>query len=208
MTKSIALWIKEYSHPLRVIGGGLFLLALVFGVIWIAGKDVEPVAFVLSLLSSLCFASPSIANYVLPDRKPIRHMSFTEIMEFIPTTDPVNDWHGVSMQWASERFLIEDPRLRFRSSIDDVDIQCDDFIEEWANRHPDPKARGYFYNLTYDGALIQRFILVSVDGARADIPPPNWETNKITKLDYAVAKIHDSLGMLDEYIQRSGLSVE
>ena len=38
----IALWIKEYAHALRVVAGMFFVLALVTGVVWIAGKDVEP----------------------------------------------------------------------------------------------------------------------------------------------------------------------
>ena len=81
-------------------------------------------------------------------------------------------------------------------------------MEDWANNHPDQKAVGYYYNLIYDGALIDRFILVSVDGARASIPVPDWKTKKIKRLDYVVGKIYDTMGTLDEYIKRSKLSVE
>jgi len=206
--KSICLWIKEYKHPLRVIGGLFFCLALIAGLFWIAGKNIEPVAYVLGLLSSLFLTSPSIAEYFLPDRKLIKHMTFEEILEFIPTTNPKEDWHGISKEWSSERFLKEDPRLRFRAKFVDEGIQNEDLKEKWANCHPDPKAVGYWYELYYDGAFLDRTILVSVDGGRADIPPPNYKTQKICKYDYHVAKIHDTLNTLDEYIIRSGLKVE
>ncbi len=52
----IALWIKEYAHALRVVAGMFFVLALVTGVVWIAGKDVEPIAYVFGLVSSFLFA--------------------------------------------------------------------------------------------------------------------------------------------------------
>jgi hypothetical protein len=104
--------------------------------------------------------------------------------------------------------LREDPRLRFRAKYIDEGIQNDDFKDEWANRHPDPKAVGYWYDLYYDGNLIDRFILVAVDGARANIPPTNWQTGKIHMMEYKVAQIHDTLGTLDEYILRSKLEVD
>ena len=165
--REACLWIKEYSHALRVVGGAFFVVALICGLIWATGKEIEPIAFVFGLLSSLFFALPSIADYVVPDRKPIRHMTFQEILDFIESSDPVQDWHGVSLTWSSETFLKEDPRLRFRSSHENEDVQNENFVEDWANNHPDQKAVGYYYNLIYDGALIDRFILVSVDGARA-----------------------------------------
>jgi len=205
--KDAALWVKNYSHPLRVIGGVFFGLALVAGIFWISGYDVEPIAFVFSLLSSLFFSSPSIAEYILPERKPVRDMSFDELIEFITTTDPKNDWYGISRQWSSEKFLKEDPRLRFRARFDEEGIQNKDFKEEWANRHPDSHATGYWYELYYDGAFIDRIVLVAIDGARAMLPPPDFKTGKIELYNYRVAQIHDTLGTLDEYIRRSGLEI-
>ncbi len=204
----IALWIKEYAHVLRVFGGIFFVLALVAGLFWMSGKEIEPLAFVLGLMSSLFFASPSIANYFIPNRKPIRDMSFDEILDFIPNTDPKSDWYGVSRNWSSERFLKEDPRLRFRAKFGEEGVQCEDFKEEWANCHPNRNARGYWYDLYYDGAFLDRIILVAVDGAQAMLPPPEFSTNTIKIYNYRVAQIHDSHNNLDEYISRSGLEVE
>jgi hypothetical protein len=50
---NVALWIKEYAHALRVVGGVFFVFALITGLIWILGKDVEPIAYVFGLISSL-----------------------------------------------------------------------------------------------------------------------------------------------------------
>ncbi|MBG2836747.1 hypothetical protein [Proteus terrae] len=202
------LWIKEYKHPLRVVGGIFFGLALVSAFFWMGGFDIEPLAFSLGMLSSLFLASPSIAEYFLPNRKQIRHMTYEEIIKFIPTTNPSTDWNGISKEWASEHFLKEDPRLRFRAKYIDDGIQCDNFTENWANIHPDPHAIGYWYDLYYDGAFLDRFILVSVDGGRANIPPPDLRTNTIKLFNYHIGKIHDSMNTLDEYISRSGLTVE
>ncbi|GGA81337.1 hypothetical protein GCM10011369_24120 [Neiella marina] len=173
-----------------------------------AGKDIEPVAFVLGLLSSLFLASPSIAEYFLPERKPVKNMTFEEILSFIPTTNAKEDWHGISTDWISERFLKEDPRLRFRAKYTDDGIQNNDFKEQWANRHPDNRAVGYWYDLYYDGAFLDRIILVSVDGGRASLPPPEFSSGKVSLYKYHVAKIHDTLGTVDQYLGRSKLELE
>lgn len=207
-SKRSALWIKEYAHPLRVIGGGFFILALMAGLFWIAGNEIEPIAFLLGLLSSLFLASPSIAEYILPERKPIKDMTFEEILDFIPTTNAKNDWKGISKDWSSEMFLKEDPRLRFRAKFIDDGVQNENFIEQWANCHPDSSATGYWYELYYDGAFLDRIILVAVDGARASLPPPDFKSKKIKLYNYRVAQIHDTLDNLDEYIERSKLEVE
>ena len=205
--KKCALWVKEYKHPLRVIGGVFFVLALATGLVWALGKDVEPIAFLLGMLSSLFLASPSIAEFILPDRKPVRHMTYDEILDFIVTTDAKRDWHGVSTSVSSEYFLKEDPRLRFRARHTEDGVQNSDFKDPWANCHPNKHAAGYWHELYFDGNFIEQFILVAVDGARAMLPPPNFETNKIEPLDYRIAEIFDVCNTLDEYIRRSGLEV-
>lgn len=206
--KSACLWVKEYQHALRVIGGVFLALAFFAVFIWVAGIDVEAIAVLLSMISSLFFASPSIATFFFPDRKPIKEMSYQEILEFIPTTDPKNDWQGISRDFSSEMFLKEDPRLRFRARFTEDGIQNEDFKEPWANCHPNEHATGYWYDLCRDGDLIDRLILVSVDGGRALIPPPSPDTGKISEYHYIVAKIHDSSNLLDEYLRRSHLERE
>ena len=206
--KNTALWIKQNSHALRVIGGFSFVLALFFGIIWVFGADVEPLAFIFGLISSLLFASPSIAEYILPGRKPVKEMTFDDILDFIKTTHPTKDWKKVSKVWSSDVFLKEDPRLRFRAKFIDDGIQRENFVAEWANKFPDKSATGYWHDLYFDGNLIDRFILVSVDGARASLPIPDLKTQKVNLLNYRVAQIHDDSHSLDTYLNETGLIVE
>ena len=104
-------------------------------------------------------------------------------------------------------FLKEDPRLRIRARWDDEGIHVRGFVETWANNFPDPTANSYWYELSYDGALIERFILVSVDGSRAELPLPNAGTRDVQPLIYKVAQVFDELNTLDEYMTRAGLNV-
>ena len=205
---NIAMWVKKYTHALRVLAGIFFVLALLTGLIWIAGKDVEPIAFVFGLVSSLLFASPSIAEYIAPNRKPVRHMDYDEILNFIITTNAKTDWKFIKTDWAEEAFLKEDPRLRIRVRWDDEGVHVRGFVEAWANKFPNPTANSYWYGLSYDGALIERFILVSVDGGIAELPLPNAGTLDVKPLTFKVAQVFDELNTLDQYMARAGLNVE
>jgi len=103
--------------------------------------------------------------------------------------------------------------LRFEIGYMDDGVQCKDFREPWANRHPDPSATGYWCNLYYGSTLVKKLILVAVDGGRAMLPIPqrgrkNMRSDRVLPLDYKVAQIHDRLGTLEEYMSRSGLMVE
>jgi hypothetical protein len=86
-------------------------------------------------------------------------------------------------------------------------VQNEDYKDPWANSHPNPRAIGYWYDLFYDGNLINRFVLVAADGARAQIPAPDFKTGKISHMHYQIALINDSQGTVDEYIRRSRLEV-
>lgn len=210
MTNNIqksAIWVKEYKHLLRVIGGLFFLLALLAGLIWALGAEIEPIAFSLGMFSSLFLASPSVAKFIVPDRKPVRHMTYQELLDFILTTDANEDWHGVSTSVSSEYFLKEDPRFRFKARHSESGVQNTDYMEPWANRHPDNHAVGYWKELYYDGHFIERFILVAVDGGKALLPPPDLKTNKVELLNYRIAEIFDRSNTLDEYLERSGLEL-
>ena len=201
-----SIYIKKNAHVFRVIGGLFFVAALFSGILWSLGNETEPIAYTFGLLSSLFFASPSIAEYFLPNKKLVRDMDFNEILEFILSSDSKQDWKTITNNWEEEAFLKKDPRLRFRCRYDDEGIHNENFKEPWANKHPDKKATSYWYNLSYDGSLIDRYILVSVDGSRAILPLPDINTGKVKPLPYKVAEIFDSLDSLENYMNRSGLS--
>lgn len=206
--KKFALWIKENSKVLNVIGAVFFLFTFIAGILWVFGKDVESISFIFSLLTSIFFGLPHLAEFILPARKPIKDMTFDELLNFIRESDSERDWHGINRNWTSEMFLKEDPRLRFRANFTDKGIQCEDFKEDWANCYPNPKATGYYYDLYFDGNLIERFILVSVDGGRSSLPIPDFYSKQVCLIDYKVAQIHDTLKTLDKYMNLSKLKLE
>ena len=142
----------------------------------------------------------------------LRNPSRENIVKVVLKSDAKTDWvkkHAPSKEVVS---YIHNPNLRFEMSQLEDGVQCQDFRESWANRHPDPKAVGLWCDLYFGSTLIDRFILVGVDGVRALVPPPRDAGGmpggvKIQPLDYKVARIHDTLGTLDEYLRRSGLQV-
>ncbi len=207
-TIRLAIWVKKHDHSLREIGLIFFTLALFTGVIWISGKDVEPIAFVLGSISTLLFVSPSLARYVLPDRKPVRHMRYEEILDFLTSSNPKLDWKWIETSRAEEAFLKEDPRLRIRVRYDEDGILDKDSSESWATIFSSSTANGYWFDLAYEGALIERFILVSVDDGQAKLPPPDTTTLEVDPLAYKVAQIFDQHNTLEKYMGRAGLTVK
>jgi hypothetical protein len=135
-------------------------------------------------------------------------MNYDEILDFITTSNATLDWKWITTSWSEEAFLKEDPRLRIRVRKDDVGIHVKSFNESWAITHPDPTAISYWYDLYYDNALIDRFILVSVDGGQAKLPLPDPTTLEVDPLVYKVAQIFDEHNTLDEYMSKSGLSIK
>ncbi len=207
-TIRLAIWVKKHNHSLREIGLLFFALALFTGVIWISGKDVEPIAFVLGSISTLLFVSPTLARYVIPDRKPVRHMSYEEILDLITSSNPEQDWKWIETRRAEEAFLKEDPRLRIRARFDEEGIHVKDFSESWATTFSNSTATSYWFDLSYEGALIERFILVSVDDGQAKLPLADMTTLEVDPLTYKVAQIFDEHNTLEKYMGRAGLSVK
>ena len=133
--------------------------------------------------------------------------SYDEIIQAIENSDPQYDWgkgEGGSKQVS---FLKSNVNLRFEH--EDEDIHKKDFKEPWANKHPDNHATSYWYELYYNSTLIKRFILVSVDGGRAILPPPRSRDDlSVSRLNFIIAKICGFPDTVDDYMERSGLSVE
>ncbi|GAF88006.1 unnamed protein product, partial [marine sediment metagenome] len=82
-----------------------------------------------------------------------------------------------------------------------------DFRAEWANKHPDPSANRRHYDIYYGASIVESFMLVSVDGARAVLPLPEAGSTTVPVKSYELARCVDDQNTLDEYIGRSGLTV-
>jgi hypothetical protein len=138
--------------------------------------------------------------------------SFNYVEQRILLSDPQEDWERVSTEISSIAVNKSDVNLRLAINYLEEGQQCRDFKEEWANRHPDPHATGYWCDIYYGSTHVSRNILVSVDGGRAMLPIPRQKgiDEKLTEVlpsDYRVAQIFDTLGTLDEYMARSRLTL-
>lgn len=98
-----------------------------------------------------------------------------------------------------------DVNLTIGSTQEGDDIQRDDYREDWANDFEHGHATGYYYNVKYGNTIIERVILVSVDGGRALLPAPMIGTKEVSKLAWAVAELFDTLGSLIKYADAAGL---
>lgn len=77
---------------------------------------------------------------------------------------------------------------------------------------PDQSATGYSCDIYCASTRVTRNLLVSVDDARAMLPIPRQggASGKVTELlplDQRLAQILDTLGSLESYMVRSGLTV-
>jgi len=83
------------------------------------------------------------------------------------------------------------------------------FEEDWATDYPDKNARSVSYYLYYSESLIKTFELVHVDGYRALLPMPNYETKHIKRVDYQFScLVNSNIENLNKYIAASKLIVD
>lgn len=134
------------------------------------------------------------------------------IERVILESDATVDWNKHNDMAKSVFSYARDMNLRFEMLNDGRGVQCADFREPWANKFPDGSATGYWCDLYYGSTQIARYVLVAVDGARAMLPipkkgAPGERPTQVLLLEYKVAQIHDTLGNLDDYMRRAGLTV-
>ncbi len=168
------------------------------------------VATILGGIAALCFFWDKLVPWLRPDL--LRNPTPDAIQKVILASNPREDWAKVITNAKETLSYKGNPSLRFEMSSREDGTQNNNFQEPWANRHPDSHAYGLWCDLFFGPTHITRFILVGVDGMRALVPPPRSPSGdpgglEIQPYDYRVAQIHDSLGTLDEYIRRSGLTV-
>ncbi|MBE7522096.1 MAG: hypothetical protein HS109_06895 [Burkholderiales bacterium] len=150
-----------------------------------------------------------VAKFVVPDRRAVREMTIEQLLQHVELSNAKNDWKAFSTGVTTEAALKEDPRLRVTVHYDERGVHQDNFQEPWANKFPDPKAVSYWVELTYDRALIDRRVLVSVDGGRAMLPMPATRVDlHVSKIHYRIAEILDGRSTLPEYFARAELRVD
>lgn len=130
-------------------------------------------------------------------------MNITKIFEWIIQSDPQDCWNRMEHKHADRAVFKEDVNLRIESDYES-DVIVEDFKEEWANKHADPSATSKSYNVYYGGTLVTYVVLVAVDGGRALLPIPDFDTKAPTLLAFRIAEIIN-YKRLHEYMGRAGL---
>ncbi|GKW32792.1 hypothetical protein PEC730217_15720 [Pectobacterium carotovorum subsp. carotovorum] len=126
-------------------------------------------------------------------------MDFTQAENIINNINP-NDW---ILNNEGKPFVYKkDMNLTFT-----IEHTNTPFNEAWATQHPNPnatQAKGYFL---YSGNMIKEVWLASIDGGRAILPYPDAQTKSyISRSEYLMSQMFND--RLDEYLQRSGLTVK
>ncbi|MTI67520.1 MAG: hypothetical protein FH753_13120 [Firmicutes bacterium] len=95
----------------------------------------------------------------------------------------------------------------------------DDFCEDWANDFPDSRAMSSYIDFFYNGVLVYRDIIVSVDGGRCYIPLPKREFDKknhkvtrlsVTRQQYEFIKMINQFASTynyDSYFKRTNIEI-
>ncbi|MBI1291192.1 hypothetical protein GC173_08095 [bacterium] len=132
-------------------------------------------------------------------------MTFNEITSILLGGDK-SQWTAIEDRGTEVFAYKGDPLLRIEyQGHEETETR---FEEEWANRHPNPAAYRAWFRVYYGPSLIDKKLLVFVDGYRAVLPMPKAGTTVVPQADYRFAQIVDTLDTLDEYLQRSRLTVE
>lgn len=131
-------------------------------------------------------------------------MNATEIKNILATSEQ-NAW------------IVDDESGTFAYK-DDVNLQIirtpfeyqTEFNEPWATRHPNPTAYRVDYVVKYRDAVVDRKVMISVDGHRAELPMTKSINNlTVTASDVNFARIIATGGnenRLNEYLDRSGIT--
>lgn len=102
----------------------------------------------------------------------------------------------------------EDIRITIQSDRSES-IGDNRFYEEWASNFPDSNAYRKKYFLQYNGITINTFYTVRVDGGRSDIPYPRLEDMTITREQYNIARIVNSIhgNSFNEYLSSANIEI-
>lgn len=132
-------------------------------------------------------------------------MNYNDLVNLFHSSE-AEDWKVLHLDNGStQAFLRTDIDLRIISSDWDEHVQNNNYVEAWAQKWPNKRTVGYFYDLHYRSTLIARYVLVSVDGGRALLPAPERpDALAVSRSAFKVAEIFNG-AKLYEYMEESGL---
>lgn len=195
------------------------------GAVWYYLSQNDSLGIGIAIAGALLFAVIAIALHRSRDTlahaataasAPVFSLSSAPTRENIERvvleSDSRHDWSVHSDTTKTVSSYKHDVNLRLEMRNDDSGIQCTDFKEPWANKFPDRSATGYWCDLYYGSTHVARYVLVSVDGARALLPipkrgPPGQRPNQVLPIEYKAAEIQDTLNTLEQYMRGAGLTV-
>lgn len=184
--------LKYVSMSSYVVGFLLWAALVILAISWfnnrtIDGKEIEPITVLLGLIMPVFFAIPSAIKRITTP-KPIQLMSHEEILNLIKRTNR-KEWKRIDEDGVEGVFYLQDPKLRIKHYTGEKGICNPEFIDGWANQFDDPQAASLYYEIQYSSEVIERVVLVGVDGYRAYLPIPERETMIISELDHSVAML-------------------
>ena len=138
-------------------------------------------------------------------------MSYDSIIETILNSDPKADWEKSSHandEHFNCRFYKPDVNLRLEAELDnDGCVTSRPFREDWTDKFPNKNASCYGFGFYYASTLIKTASLVYVDGKILMPMPKAGGTTIVSELDYKAAQMHETLGLLEEYMKRTNFTV-
>lgn len=130
------------------------------------------------------------------------------IENIIKESDEINDWDRRINNQLQTAIFKKNVNLRIEINYNIDGVHTTQFNEKWATNHPDKKATSYYCKTYFGLTIIRDDILVSVDGGRAFVPIPHYQSKTVDLLTYKIAKIIDQPNRTDEYMRRSGLTLK
>ncbi|MEK4328929.1 hypothetical protein MKX70_24120 [Paenibacillus sp. FSL R7-0312] len=133
-------------------------------------------------------------------------MRYSEFKSLISNSSP-DDW--IYDDDIGKYVFMGDIRISILSDRSES-VGDEGFYEDWARSFPDKNAVRKKYFLQFNDSIIEQFYTVAVDGHRSYIPYPVLNTMTITKEQYAIGEILNSIHgySFDEYLQRSRITIQ
>jgi hypothetical protein len=133
-------------------------------------------------------------------------VNLNELRTTVLASNPVDDWQITRQEMSGLTIVYKyDVALRIEHD-DEADALNENYVEDWANKHPDPMASSSRYRVYYGPSLVASVVLVCVDGGRASLPQPDLKTMEPNRFEFRIAEIVNFTDA-HEYAERSGFKL-